>query len=192
MIQRLKDVIERVFGPSALSPNPRERGLIAALGAVLALIAVVYAFDVAQGARDDAAASLADLRAQERDNRGNGAAVAERIADQVERVRSASFQASTFPIAQVQAQGHLRALLDQAGVQNPRVSADAVLVGEGDVRLFVLTVDGVFDWGTFLAFCEGLARSEQSLHIVSIAVENDRAKNFRMRVQAPLSAAAEN
>lgn len=166
--KRLSAAIERV------APTPRERALLAVLGAAVAVVAVIQAASFAADQIDVAAEAQAErVRAEmaARDVRNPARRAALETA--ANAVRARAFDDATLAIATVRAQTDVEALARTAGLEDPRVS---VLLGDGAERRgqpIRLALDSSFAWGSFDALLGSLKESAQAYAVESVEVDEE-------------------
>ena len=105
------------------------------------------------------------------------------------KAEALSFRAETFAIARVRAQTLAARAAAAAGIVGVRVTAAPEPIGEGRVRLQALTIQGAFDWASFLLLAQALAVAEQSLLVSEFNMDASAAPQFELVVLAPVSVA---
>jgi len=190
--QRLRPAIEQVLGPSVFSPSPRERGLAALLGATFAAYGALVAYDFSFAAQTRAETAMIAYETARREAAVSQQDLGFLVERQIENARRYAFEDRTFAIAQIKAQAEVDTLAQQAGIANARVTADGDIDGEGRLRIVNLTVEGRFEWPSFIAFVQSLAQPERSFGVLSVSVDNRSiTPTFRMRLAAPVLASGE-
>lgn len=170
---------------------PRER----ALGTVLLLIGCAYflisVWDWSNSEEDRALSSAADhQRAQQMATIAKDTSQQSAVLAQIERLRQLSYVASTTSIARADAQAALRSAGAAAGILDLAVVLDPASEGSSRLALQTLTIEGTFSWRTFLAFCELVAQSEQSIIVEALSVTSGRVPKFRMSLTTSLASQA--
>jgi hypothetical protein len=189
--QAVRNVAAR-WGLADVKLSPRERAMAAAFLATIAAYAAVSAFDWSVRVRDEAAQAATDLAIAEQERAQLASGVTQELVDrQMQRLRSFAFTAQTLSIARVAAQSRLEQLATEAGILNVRVTPDSEIVGEGDVRAQTFTLQGSFDWTSFLVLITSLASSPESLTVLGVSVDHSTAPSFRLVVQALVAESSE-
>jgi hypothetical protein len=165
----------------------RERALIALLVAAAAGYVAIIA--------SDAAAERANAAIQSRDELESaraGGAERERefpdalLNEQVLKARNMAFQAQTIAISQVLAQARIEKLAFDSGTVGVRVQLDGAPEGDGSLKLQRLTLRGRFDWRSFLAMLQSMAKLPQSINVTALSISNGPAPAFEMKVRVVL------
>lgn len=166
----------------------RERILLLALANAVALFGITEVFDRASSEEIRLSAAHEALR-QERervrvraDERALGA-----VTRAIAKAQALSFRAETLAIARVRAQTVVTNAAAAAGIVGARVTAAPEALGEGRVRLQPLTVQGAFNWATFLPFAQALAGTEESILITKFSVDASASPQFELVLLAPLA-----
>jgi hypothetical protein len=166
----------------ALKIAPRERLLLAMLVLVLATYGVTVSIDFASaaGARaQEARISLAaatDTRQKIREQ-----ITAKYVSDERRRLKTWAFRDTNVWIARVKAQTAIEQIAG-AGIQNLKVIPDAEPTGAGELQTLAFTIEGVFDWTTFIPLAEQIAQADAALFVTSVGVEGPPLR-FRLVVQ---------
>ena len=166
--------------------TPRERAGLAALCAIAALTALVYAMDWA--ATSDRTASSATQAAAE------GEALQSTFQSEVYRRRISvaagdvwRWSRSDDAFAAEEVRAELEALCFQAGLNEPGITLIEQEQPDGRVGSLQASVSAGFDWNSFLALLEAFEASDLSFAVRSIDVsEEEGAQRLTMVIAAPL------
>jgi hypothetical protein len=189
---------------SRLRASPRERAMLALLGAVFGFYAALSCAEWAASAQEAAALAREERTSIERLATWQVSPVFRRVlAQEVDKVRRWSLTEPTVFIARVRAEADLTAMAAQAGIENIRVYADRSSEPRPPVEALSLTIEGDFDWRTFQALLTRLAAAEPVVAPTSVAVEPPTSEwqigsvdgaapagRFRMTVAVPYLARA--
>ncbi|MBU6374214.1 MAG: hypothetical protein KJS97_15925, partial [Alphaproteobacteria bacterium] len=161
MIEKLD--AQLAAGLARMAPTPRERALLAVLGAAVAVVATVQAATFAADQHAATVAALADA------SRADAAARAVRdparratLESSAETVRARAMDDATFAIAAVRAQTDLEGLAREAGLGDVRAS---VLPGDtpaGAAKPVRVALEASFEWSSFDALLGELKGASQS------------------------------
>jgi len=166
--------------------KPRERVVLALLSFVVTIYLSVLSWETAVSRIGAAKQAQAALRSATDPAQQRRARVLLAFTNEQTRVlRPWFFEDANLAIARVVAQAELERLAQDAGISGARVLADAEAVGDGRIKTLGITVEGAFEWASFLAFLEAVSRSEKSIFVTAIAVEG-RPTRFRLSAVALL------
>ena len=165
--------------------TPRERAGLAALAAIGALTAAVYASDwagtsslAANTAAQHAADSEATLATLQ------NAAYRQRLSTESSNVRRWSQSSDAFAGETVLAE--LDSLAQQAGLNNAHVALVEQPAAQGQIGAIEASVTADFDWSSFMAFLESLEGAEANFAVRSIDVaEEADAQRIALIVTMP-------
>jgi hypothetical protein len=197
----MKAVRHAVLPPflSRLRVSPRERAMLALLGAVFGFYAALTCIEWAASAQESATLARVERASIERLATWQASPVFRRaLAQEVDKVRRWSLTEPTVFIARVRAEADLRTMAEQAGVQNIRVYADRSSEPRPPVEPLSVTIEGDFDWRTFQTLLTRLAAAEPVAAPTAVAVEPPMSQwgmasvdaaaaagRFRMTVSVP-------
>lgn len=175
----------RSFTTKLSTTTPRERAGIAALAAIAAITAAVYAMDWA-GARSEAAAT-ATQRAAESES------VLSAFGNETYRQRIATASGDAWRWSQANdafagetVLAELDSMCQQAGFSDPRVALVEQPAARGQVGAIEVSINAEFSWASLLAFLEALEGSELNYSIRSIDVAEDSGvQRIALAVSAP-------
>jgi len=171
-------------GIHRMAPTPRERALLAVLGAAVAIVAAVQA---AMFAADQRAAVVTVL-----DEAVRSDAAARSVRDPARRAaletaaqsaRARAMDDVTFAIATVRAQTDIEGLAREAGLNDVRVSVLAPQTAGAGAQPIRVALDAAFDWNGFDALLGALKGAAQSYVVESVDVDEDSA-SLRMVLRA--------
>lgn len=167
---------------------PRERALLSVLAAIGSFYLLLSAMDWSAAAEERAVSAATEHQQAEhlavlaRDTTYQAAA-----SKQVALLRNVSFVASTISIAKADAQAALRSIGESSGIEDLAVSLSPQEAASARLGLQTLTVEGKFDWGSMLRFCDSLAGSRQAVIITGLGVTGGRTPRFRLTLVASLA-----
>lgn len=170
--------------------SPRERALALLMGLVGCVYLVIVAFDFSvagETAAIDAVTKRAELQTRLK------ALSTDRTDEAVERAlaraQTWTFAASTASIARLEAQAMIEAAGAAEGVANLRVVIDPPPAVESEaIYLQAVTIEGRFEWHSFLGLCRALASARQGIYFDSVAVEGTVNPKFRIIAYVLLAA----
>jgi hypothetical protein len=101
------------------------------------------------------------------------------------KVRAWSVNASTYELAQLQAEAAFRDILKATGLQDTRLTRAPRKPEKGALQRIVFDVVGAYEEAAFMDLLRTAARASVSYRIVSLDIdENDKHPRFRMRIEA--------
>ena len=183
LVQRLRARFEAL--------SPRER----ALGALLIAAASSQLFFAAADWSDQTAFDYADARAERTRLEALAAAanddtVAALVRRRIDGAREWVFVGPTIEIARVGVQRAIRSIGEEAGIARLNVRLLDADDRGGDFAIYRFSIEGQFDWDSFLAFADGLSRLDKGVRIEAFAKTSGRTQFFRAILSAPATTAA--
>lgn len=177
-------VLERLaerFGIVLPSVSPRERALLAVLSLIAAVYIGILLFDWSQSLRGRAAdARAAHAQAvRARDARAEGSTRA-RVDAELGKLRDLAFFGETVAIARLRSQSAIEQIAAEAGIRAVRVTGTQSEETSSAVQAHLVTLQGGFDWASFIVLLEKLSNLEQSVTVVSAAADSTAANSFQL------------
>lgn len=187
MIEKLISRALQAVGVETRKVSPRERALLAGLAACGAVFGAITAMEWSDGARLSAAQMRAERETLEvRAVRQEPGLAEERLAEELDKARAMAFSATTVPIARAAAQAQLERMANQGGVPNVRVTPQGEPAGDGSVKTQIYSLEGRFDWPSFLALVQAISDAPQSVGVMGVSVDAGPSASFALRVRVPL------
>jgi len=181
MIRQLQSAFEQA-SKSVAGLSPRERALGMLMGLLGAFYVLIVAFDHTVEREGVAADAVAErLEQQSRLKELSTDRTDETVQRALVRAQAWAFSASTASIARLEAQAMIEAAGAAEGIANLRVSIDPPPVDEKEaLYLRAVTIEGRFEWHSFLSFCRTLAAARQGVYFDSVSVEGTNSPKFRI------------
>ncbi|MEQ1490285.1 MAG: hypothetical protein ABL932_07010 [Terricaulis sp.] len=182
----LRDVALKLSGTT-----PRERAGLAALGAIAAVTAAVYALDWADNsAAAAAAATQSAAESEEMLSAFSNQSYRQRLG--VEAGNAWRWSQADDALAGETVLAELESMCQQAGFNDPRLALVEQPAAQGQVGAIGVSINAEFNWASFLAFLEALQSSDLNYTIRSIDVaESEGVQRMALSISVPTIRAEE-